>query len=368
MKLLVWLALSATARPALEPIEDQRTVTITLEKLQTLRDRLGQDHATDRDLGEQETRMVATLEDLEYALSEAKRAARLSRERLKGSREHLVELEEQRSALERVAVEAKSEARLALGLLLRGNHAGANKPLLRAFERQRVGRASSLWRRAVHSSERLSEKVAEVARIEATQRRLKNDLERLFSERSEVRRLAEKRLAEVRRDRKRARAHGNALEQQRLALAAWLEQVKPVRGAAHLGLRRGHLLPPVAGKLINGYGWQEAKDKLTRWRNRGIDLEGLSTAPVVASASGRVAFVGRSPGLGLALVLDHGGGWRTIYGGLSETKAVVGDDLKPGVVLGFLGDSGILHFELRSEALAVNPTNWFNKTVRQWRR
>ena len=85
---------------------------------------------------------------------------------------------------------------------------------------------------------------------------------------------------------------------------------------------------------------------------------------MVASAAGRVAFVGRSPGLGLALVLDHGHGWRTIYGGLSEARAAVGEDLEPGGVLGFLGDSGILHFELRSEALA----RWFNKPLKRGQR
>ena len=78
-----------------------------------------------------------------------------------------------------------------------------------------------------------------------------------------------------------------------------------------------------------------------------------------AAATGRVAFVGRSPGLGLAMVIDHGRGWRTIYGGLSEAKALVGEDLQAGAVVGLLGDAGVLHFELRSEALAVNPTRWF---------
>ena len=106
---------------------------------------------------------------------------------------------------------------------------------------------------------KLSETVAEVARSKATQERLKTDLDRLLNERAEVRRLAEKRLAEVRRDRKRARAHAKAMEQQRLALAAWLAQVKPMLGAPHLGLRRGHLLPPVAGRMVNSYAGKRPK-------------------------------------------------------------------------------------------------------------
>ena len=365
MTLGLLLALTPGPQPPLAPIDDQQAVRITLEKLQTLRDRLGQRKATDKDLAEQETRMVATLEDLEFALGEAKRAARLANERLKDSDEQLDELESQSNGLQTTAETAKNAAKQALGLLLRGNHVGMDKPLMRAMERQRVARSGALWRRAEQSALALEESTTHLAKVRLEQQQLKDDLDRLFAERAEVRRLAKLRLQEVRRDRQRAIAHARALEQQRLALAAWLNQVKPMLGMPHKGLRRGALVPPVAGKVVNGYGWQEAKDRLTRWRNRGIDLEGLATAPVVAAAQGRVAFVGRSPGLGLAMVIDHGRGWRTIYGGLSETQAKPGDDLKAGSVIGLLGDSGILHFELRSDALAVNPTRWFQSPLRR---
>ena len=365
MTFVFLLALTPGHQPSLAPINDQQAVRITLEKLQSLRDRLSQRKATDKDLAEQETRMVATLEDLEFALGEAKRAARLANQRLRDSDEQLSELESQSKGLQKTAEKARNQAKQALGLLLRGNHIGMDKPLMRAMERQRVARSGTLWRRAEQSALALQKSTARLTKVRLSQKRLKEDLDQLFTQRAEVRRLAELRLKEVRRDRKRAIAHARALEQQRLALAAWLDQVKPMLNMPHKGLKRGALVPPVAGKVVNGYGWQEAKDRLTRWRNRGIDIEGLATAPVVAAAEGRVAFVGRSPGLGLAMVIDHGRGWRTIYGGLSETQAKPGDDLNAGSVIGFLGDSGVLHFELRSDALAVNPTRWFQAPLRR---
>ncbi len=359
------LALTPGPQPSLAPINDQQAVRITLEKLQSLRDRLSQRKATDKDLAEQETRMVATLEDLEFALNEAKRAARLANERLRDSEEQLSELQSQSKGLQKTAEKARNQAKQALGLLLRSNHIGMDKPLMRAMERQRVARSGALWRRAEESGVALQKSTAQLTKVRLSQKRLKKDLDQLLAQRAEVRRLAQLRLNEVRRDRKRAIAHAHALEQQRLALAAWLDQVKPMLNMPHKGLVRGALVPPVAGKVVNGYGWQEAKDRLTRWRNRGIDLEGLAAAPVVAAAAGRVAFVGRSPGLGLAIVIDHGRGWRTIYGGLSETQAKSGDDLNAGSVIGLLGDSGVLHFELRSDALAVNPTRWFQAPLRR---
>ena len=271
--------------------------------------------------------MVGTLADLQFALDEAKRATRLASQRVRDTEEQLDELESQSIGLQRTT-RARQQAQRALGLLLRANHVGMDKPVFRALERQRVARATALWRRAQASAQALKANQAELAQLRSDQQRLKASLNQLLTARQQVKGLASQRLEEVRRDRRRAAAHAKALEQQRLALAAWLEQVKPMLNMPHQGIKRGRLVPPVAGRVVNGYGWQEAKDKLTRWRNRGIDLEGLAGAPVLAAATGRVAFVGRSPGLGLAMVIDHGRGWRTIYGGLSEAKALVGEDLQ----------------------------------------
>jgi murein DD-endopeptidase MepM/ murein hydrolase activator NlpD len=359
--LLVFLALNAAVQPASG--ETQKTISITLEKLRSLRDDLLRDRATDKDLAEQETLMVATLEDLQFALGEAQRSSRLIERRLDDSEQLIDELDEQREALEKATKRSKSHTRTALGLLLRGNHSGADKPLLRAYQRQRMQRAFALWRATQAKDQELVNALDKGRRQRAAQQDLRADLKRLLGEREKVRSLAQKRLLELRRDRKRARAHAAALEEQRLALAAWLAQVKPLLEAPQRGLKRGALLPPVAGKVQNGYGWQEAADHLTRWRNRGLDLQGVAAAPVVAAAAGRVAFIGRSPSLGLTLVLDHGRGWRTVYGGLSEAKAQVEQDLSAGTVLGLIGDSGLLHFELRSEALTVNPTHWFHKPL-----
>ena len=358
---LIFLALSAAAQPAAE--ETKKTVSITLERLRSLRDDLLRDRATDKDLAEQETLMVATLEDLQFALGEAQRSSRLIERRLTDSQQLIDKLDKQRAVLEKSIMRSKGLTRTALGLLLRGNHSGADKPLLRAYQRQRMQRALSLWKATQAKDQELLKALDKGRRQRVTQGALRNDLKRLLSEREKVRSLAQKRLVELRLDRKRARAHAAALEEQRLALAAWLAQVKPLLEAPQRGLKRGALLPPVSGKVQNGYGWQEAADHLTRWRNRGLDLQGVAAAPVVAAAAGRVAFIGRSPSLGLTLVLDHGRGWRTIYGGLSEAKAQVEQDLSAGTILGLVGDSGLLHFELRSQALTVNPTHWFHKPL-----
>jgi murein DD-endopeptidase MepM/ murein hydrolase activator NlpD len=367
MKIWMLLALSQQTIPQLAPMRDGRTVARTLAKLESLGDRLSKKGASVNDLGQAERALVATLDELKVALDEALAARRLITRRIAETKGQRQKLRAGLHALEAKVLAAQKLARSGFGLLLRRNHAGRDKPLLRAFERQRVQRAVQLFDAATRGAKNLDKQTAELDALRDEQTKLRAALDSLLAERKRVRGLAAARLATVRADRGRAQAHAKALEQQRLTLAAWLNRLKPalIRASASGGLRRGRLVPPVAGKLLNGYGWQEAADQLSRWRNRGVDLGGVPASPVVAAASGKIAFVGRSPGLGLAVVLDHGGGWRTVYGGLSEAEVQTGDILKTGDILGLLGDSGRLHFELRSAALAVNPEGWFHDRLQR---
>jgi len=69
-------------------------------------------------------------------------------------------------------------------------------------------------------------------------------------------------------------------------------------------------------------------------------------------------------GYGLTVVLDHGRGWQSLYAHLLETAVQVGDDVRAGVAIGRVGQSGRastphLHVELRrkgaSGTLAFDP-------------
>jgi murein DD-endopeptidase MepM/ murein hydrolase activator NlpD len=60
------------------------------------------------------------------------------------------------------------------------------------------------------------------------------------------------------------------------------------------------------------------------------------------------------------MILDHGGGLKTLYGHLSEFRAREGEFVRRGDVIAFVGATGRatgphLHFEVRLEDRAVNP-------------
>jgi hypothetical protein len=101
--------------------------------------------------------------------------------------------------------------------------------------------------------------------------------------------------------------------------------------------------------------------------NGGIDYGVVAGTPVHAAATGNVIRADGldSSGYGNHVRIDHGGGYGTIYGHLSELKVKVNDMVNEGDLIGLSGYSGNcrppgpagshLHFELRLNDIAIDP-------------
>lgn len=96
----------------------------------------------------------------------------------------------------------------------------------------------------------------------------------------------------------------------------------------------------------------------------GIDIavEGAADVPVRAAAGGRVIFAAGNPccEYGLTVIVDHGNGFTTLYGHLSEMFVVFGQEVKQGDWLGLVGSTGNapvrqLHFEVRRGSEYLDP-------------
>jgi murein hydrolase activator len=124
-------------------------------------------------------------------------------------------------------------------------------------------------------------------------------------------------------------------------------------GARSFPSQRGHLAMPVAGTA----------DAREGRREDGIGLEFLASpgVSVRAVADGRVAFAERYASYGLLVVLDHGGGYFTVYGGLGSVHIRVGDYVPAGSGLGTVGAEGPsrgLYFEVRQGTRALDAPSW----------
>jgi hypothetical protein len=94
----------------------------------------------------------------------------------------------------------------------------------------------------------------------------------------------------------------------------------------------------------------------------GIDLSTPLGVPVFAADDGLVIFAGWTGDLGYgnAILIDHGNGFQTLYGHLSQVSTVCGAVVEKGKIIGLSGDTGNstgphLHFEVRVPGGYLNP-------------
>jgi septal ring factor EnvC (AmiA/AmiB activator) len=72
------------------------------------------------------------------------------------------------------------------------------------------------------------------------------------------------------------------------------------------------------------------------------------------------------PGLGLLAIVDHGGGFLSLYGHNDALRRAAGESVGAGEVIASAGDTGgssrpALYFEIRQAGKPVNPAPWFRR-------
>jgi murein DD-endopeptidase MepM/ murein hydrolase activator NlpD len=96
--------------------------------------------------------------------------------------------------------------------------------------------------------------------------------------------------------------------------------------------------------------------------HEGVDLAAPEGTDVYATRNGTVVEVGEDPIYGRYVVLEHEAGWRSLYGHLSVTLAVLRKPVRSGTIIGRVGTTGQstgphLHFELRRNGEARDPAS-----------
>ena len=120
---------------------------------------------------------------------------------------------------------------------------------------------------------------------------------------------------------------------------------------------------PVRGWISSGFGSRVSPLSGEKGYHTGVDIANDMGTPVRATADGRVAYAGWEGGYGKLVVVEHGHGFSTYYGHLSEIKAAVGQTVRRGATLGLMGQTGDatgphVHYEVRVYGAAVDPTKY----------
>jgi len=124
---------------------------------------------------------------------------------------------------------------------------------------------------------------------------------------------------------------------------------------------------PMAGdsEVMSGFGVRIDPFLSRPAMHTGIDLRAEVGDPVHATAPGIVTVAGWSGGYGKMVEIDHGNGFVTRYGHLSEIEVKVGQQVRLGQSVGRVGTTGRstgphLHYETRFDGEAVDPQKFLN--------
>ncbi len=127
---------------------------------------------------------------------------------------------------------------------------------------------------------------------------------------------------------------------------------------------RGRLPFPVeGGKVTRTFGRYRVPGMKTYDFHRGIDIEAPSGVPFRAIYDGEVKLAKWFKGYGLLMIVDHGGGYHSIYAHASRLSRKAGDKVKMGDIIGLVGDTGsfqgpYLYLEIRQNGKPVDPLEW----------
>lgn len=123
-------------------------------------------------------------------------------------------------------------------------------------------------------------------------------------------------------------------------------------------------IKPVSGVLSeHGFGMRMHPILKINRMHEGVDIITNIGTPVAAPGRGVVSFVGERGGYGLCIEIDHGFGYRTILGHLSEIDVKTGQSVKRGQIIAKSGNSGLstgphLHYEVHHDGIALDPAGF----------
>jgi septal ring factor EnvC (AmiA/AmiB activator) len=186
--------------------------------------------------------------------------------------------------------------------------------------------------------------------------------------------VAQAELGELRDERADRERRAKEMEESQVAIRRMLDRLEKDRARARergapppvagdVGAKKRRLSWPVRGTVVSEFGFEVNPRYGTRVPQNGIDIAAPEGTPVRAVAAGSVVYVDWLPGYGRTVILDHGGGFYTLYAHASSFAVRRGDQVTPGQSIASVGDTDsvrgtCLHFEVRQGEKALNPREW----------
>ncbi|MFX4262677.1 peptidoglycan DD-metalloendopeptidase family protein [Pelotomaculum propionicicum] len=119
---------------------------------------------------------------------------------------------------------------------------------------------------------------------------------------------------------------------------------------------------PLLGAVTSRFGIRDGRP------HEGVDIAVEEGTPVRVTSGGRVIFAGPRGTYGLAVIVDHGGGVRTLYAHCSRLVVTEGRNVDAGAIIALSGNTGRstgphLHLEVRKNGVPLDPLPYLESTI-----
>lgn len=134
----------------------------------------------------------------------------------------------------------------------------------------------------------------------------------------------------------------------------------PDRGFAS---QKGHMSLPVRGEIVETYGKHKHPEFNSYTFSKGLSISSGNGADIKAIYEGSVIFADYFKGYGNMIIIDHGGGYFSLYAHAAKILKKVGAEVTRHETVATVGDTDsskgpMLYFEIRHQGKPVDPAGW----------
>ncbi len=186
----------------------------------------------------------------------------------------------------------------------------------------------------------------------------KADLQKKLQRKHDEMKALEDLLTRLLQDKKAARAREEEL--------ARIREAQNMITTGNFNSLKGKLIWPVEGEILSSFGTHRNARLNTITENPGIDIRAAEGTEVKSVLDGLVTHITYLRGFGNVIIIDHGGGYQTVYTHVDNIRVHEKEYIRLGSVIGEVADDGTdggpkLHFEIYGNNTKLNPEDWLMK-------
>ena len=234
------------------------------------------------------------------------------------------------------------------------------KSLLIDIGRQRIGLESSYRNKVRLKKDQEESKVT----LRASRKKRQRELEKIRKNQSELTKYLEEKQAgmqELESLLKKIRQEKSSYDR-----ADRIRKQQAVLKTQTFGKLKGQLPWPASGRVVKRFGRTWNSERKTTTENPGIDIKGKPGSPIRSVIGGIITTITYIRGYGTTIIIDHGGGFYTVYSHVTNVETNEENEVQAGDIIAYMGNAGSidgskLHFEIWGHGQKLNPEKWLMK-------